>query len=160
MASNSLPALSSVAVQDINNSWWEARLGDQRRQVKNGKRSLLSSLNNNRVSARQRRTQLPRRHIKRVVPWDDLSTNTNWLLDGICKLGGTDIDDLAVDLIGVAGVVLEDRDDIGNILVQGDLVWLSVVPGLDCRQGLGVLLNQVGKLEHEVAAVGWCEIPP
>jgi len=160
MAGNSLTTLSSVAVQDIDNSRWETSLGDQRRQVKDGKRSLLSSLNNNRVSARQRRAQLPRSHIKRVVPWDNLSTNTDWLLDGICKLGRTNIDDLAVDLVGVAGVVLEDCDDIGKILVKGDLVWLSVVPGLDCSQGLGILLNQLGKLEHQVTTVGWCDVPP
>lgn len=70
---------------DVDNTWWETSLLDERGGDVTGKRGLLSGLNNNSVTAGNGRTNLPCPHEKGEVPWDDLTTNTD--LDGMSVRG-------------------------------------------------------------------------
>jgi hypothetical protein len=105
VARKRLSSLSPMSVNNINNSRWETSLLEQTSHVQNRQWCLLSCLKDNRVTTRQCRSQLPRRHLQRKVPRDNLTANTDGLFDSICKLIGTDIDGLAMVLVRVAGIV-------------------------------------------------------
>lgn len=57
-----------------------------------------------------------------------------------------------MDLICIAGVVLDRADDFAQVIVQGDRVWLAIVPCLDCCQRLSVFLNQLSELVENVCS--------
>lgn len=62
---------------DVDDSWWETGLLDQVGGVESRKWSLLSSLQDNSVTAGNSWTNLPCPHEEWEVPWDDLSANTD-----------------------------------------------------------------------------------
>lgn len=164
---------TTVTVNDVNDTGRETSLLDQTSQVKNAKRGLLGSLHNNSVTTCEGRAQLPGSHSQREVPGDDLANHTNGLAQSVGELLGGGVDSLASHLVGPAGGVTERTEDFTEIIVEGNRVRLAcfqfisfigrfdigdkiltVVPGLNGGEGLLVLLNQVGKLEHQVTTVG------
>lgn len=48
---------------------------------------------------------------------NDLPTDTNGFSDCVCKLRRSSIDDLAMNLVGIAGIILQTAADFGKILV-------------------------------------------
>jgi len=118
-------AVFAVAVQHVHHARREAGFFDQGGEIEDRERSLLGGFDDDRVAARQRRPKLPRRHRERVIPGDDLPAHAEWLTKRVRELGGRGVDDLAVDFVCVAAVVLQYAGDLCNVFVQGDLVWLA-----------------------------------
>lgn len=61
----------------VDDSWWEASLLHQICGNESRERCLLSSLENNRVTGGNSRSNLPCPHEQWEVPGDDLTANTN-----------------------------------------------------------------------------------
>ena len=78
-----------------------------------------------------------------LLPWYDLTTHSDGLADRVRKLGRRGLDDLTVDLVGPAAVVLEYLDELLDV-GHGVGVRLAVVPRLDSREELLMLRRQVG----------------
>lgn len=79
------------------------------------------------------------------------------LLAGVVHHAGVDIDGLALDLVGPSTVVADAANDGANI-TAGHVDGLAVVERLDSSEKLGVLLSDVGKLEHQVGTGVWCGV--
>ena len=109
-------AVLAVAVQHVHHPWREAGLFDQRREVEDREWGLLGGFDDHRVAARKGWTEFPCRHRERVVPRDDLPAHAERLTESVGEFGGGRVDDLAVDLVGVAAVVLEHARDLGDVL--------------------------------------------
>lgn len=72
---------------------------------------------------------------------------------------GRDVDGLALDLVGPAGVVSQAADDGADVaLGHGD--GLSVVEGLDGGEEVGVLLGDVGELVQVDGTLGGGDLLP
>lgn len=159
MCCNSRTSLSPVTIEDVDNSWWETSFLDQVRKNQDTERSLFRSFNHNCIPTRQRRTQFPRRHSKRIIPRNDLAADTHWLSNGISKLRWSSINDLAMDLIRITTIVFQNRNHLSNI-AQGVIVCLAIVPGLDRGEEFGILRAEVREYHHHVAAVGGGHVAP
>lgn len=84
----------------------------------------------------------------------DLSANTNWLLLDVVEVVWVGIDDLALDLVGPAGVVVEATRGHADIdLGHGDS--LAVVKSLDGSEKVEVLLEEIGETVEKLSAVLW-----
>jgi hypothetical protein len=69
------------------------------------------------------------------------------------------IDNFALNLIGPATIVSQAASNHGNInLCHSN--GLSVVERLNSSQKIGVLLNQFGKFDEELASLFWCLLSP
>lgn len=75
--------------------------------------------------------------------------STHRLLAGVVQHAGVDVDGLALDLVGPSTVVANAGDD-GPDVSAGIGDGLAIVKRLNSGEKLGVLLDDVGKLEHEV----------
>lgn len=91
---------------------------------------------------------------------NDLAADANRLPNCVGKLVPAGFDDLAKHLVRKPSIVTKRLGDLTEILVQGDLVRLPVVPGLDSGQRLAVLLDQVGEAAQQLSTVGGGQIPP
>ena len=131
----------AVAVDDVDHARREAGFFDQIGKIQHAQGRLLRQLEHYGVAARERRSKLPGCHQQRKVPWDDLTAHADWLADGVGQLRRADVDDLAVVLVSVAAIVLVDIDHFGHVDIQGVVVHLAVVPGVDGRESLGMLLG-------------------
>lgn len=60
-------------------------------------------------------------HHKWEVPRDNLPTDADGFVFRICQLSIIRLDSLAVNLIGPAGIVLEDGDTLGEVFIQRHL---------------------------------------
>ena len=116
-------------VQDVHHPGWEAGLFDQGREIQGRKRGLLRGLQHHRVPCRERGTELPRGHSERVVPGDDLPAYPQRFAQRVGQLVGPRVDDLAVQLVRVAGVIAQGAGDFGDVFVQGHRVGFTVVYG-------------------------------
>ena len=69
-----------------------------------------------------------------------MGADTEGFTDGVGEFGGASVDGLAVELVGVAGVVAEGGGDLGDVFGEGDGVGLAVVPSFDCGKsgGMGI----------------------
>ena len=79
-------------------------------------------------------------------------TCTHGLETGVGEGVGVGIDGLALDLVGVAGVVAEAADDGTDVTLRhGD--GLAVVQGLDGGEEVCVLLGDIGQLVQKLASL-------
>jgi hypothetical protein len=89
---------------------------------------------------------------------------TNWrqtygFLSCVCKGIWVGVDNLALDLVGPASIVSQATSNHRNInLCHSD--GLAVVERLDGSQEVGILLNQIGELNQQLATVLWGLLSP
>lgn len=150
----------SVPIDDIDNTRWEASLLNQIAHNQHRERRLLSEFKDNCVATAKRRAQLPTSHTQGIVPRDDLAADTNGLLQCVSKFGRADVNDLAKVLVGVASVVLEGTDDLLDIFVPRNAVWLAVVNSLNSSQDLAISIDEIGELGHKETALSARETFP
>ena len=111
------------------------------------------------LPAASARAPLPGQHEQREVPGNDLADDADRLAQRVGEVIAADRDRLAVDLVGPAGVVAQAVDHRGQVALRlGDR--LAVVERLELGQLVDVLLDQVGQLVHEPAAVGGVHLAP
>ncbi len=150
----------AVAWDNVDHTVGESSLSDQFSQQQGAQRSLLGGLQHNGAAGRQRRPQLPRGHQQWEVPGNDLSDHAHGLAPGISvKLGGKR-DGVAFNLGGPARHVAEQIDSQGNVGHAGDGQRLAVVQALQLRELLQMLLDQVGELPDQAAAIGSGHLRP
>ena len=141
------------AVEDVDDAGREARLLGQLGDAQGRQRRLLGRLHHDGVPAGQGRAPLPRQHQQREVPGDDLADHADRLPQGVRQEVAPDRDRPALDLVGPAGVVAQGVADALHVaLGVGDR--LAAVERFERGELGGVLLDQVGQLEEELAAVG------
>jgi hypothetical protein len=80
-------------------------------------------------------------------------------LSCVCEGIRVCVDDLAFDLVGPATIVSPAASDGSNVTLSH---WnsFSVIKRLNGSQKINVLLNQIGKLDQQLATVLWCSLPP
>src|SRR5208337_1416329 len=129
-------------------------------RAQRGQGSRRGRLEHARTARGQRRTPLPGGHEQREVPGDDLPSDADRLLLGVAEVVAPDGDDLALDLVGPAGVIAEavDHERQVDVAALGD--WLAVVKGLELGQLVDVLLGQVGEPVHQAAAIAGVHLAP
>lgn len=130
-----------MTVDDIDDTRRESGLRNVPGQDQHGQRSLLSELEHHCVTAAECRSQLPARHAQWVVPRDDLSTDAQRLFQRVGKLLRANVDNLTEVLVREASIVPQHVGDLFDILVECCSVRLSIVNGLDRRQGIGVFID-------------------
>ncbi len=141
------------AVDDVDDARREAGLEGQLADAQGGQRRLLGGLHDDGVAAGQGRAPLPGEHQQREVPGDDLADDADRLAQRVGEEAAADGDGAALDLVGPAGVVAERVDDALHVAARvAD--GLAAVERLERGQLLGVLLDEVGELEHQPAALG------
>lgn len=105
----------AVAVDEVYHSGRESSLANELAKDKDAQGSLFRCLEDDGVATCQGRTELPRRHGQWVVPWNDLTDDTDGLAEGICEFLGGGADGLAISLVGPAGVVADCADGFCEI---------------------------------------------
>jgi hypothetical protein len=120
----------ALAVDDVDHSGREAGVSDKIGEVQNRERRLLCWLEDDCVAARQRwaesaiascqpdssRSQrvafhaapalLPSRHAQRIIPRDNLPTDSHRLSHSVSQLGRARVNDLSMSLVRPSSVVL------------------------------------------------------
>lgn len=129
------------AVEQVDHAGREPGLFDQGGQVQDAERGLLGGFEHDGVAACERGAEFPCRHRERVVPGDDLRADAEGLADCVGEFGRAGVDDLAVQLVGVTGVVAEGGRDFGDVFREGDGVGFTIVPCFDGGEGFGVFVN-------------------
>jgi len=145
---------------DVDHTRGKASLLDQCTGNVRRKRGLLSSLQDDCVTGGDGGTDLPCPHEDGEVPGNDLTADTNRLLADVVECVGCCVDDLALDLIGPTSVVPQTSSGSRYIDVLGHAEGLAVVEGLDSSEKVGILEEQVGKLDKKLSAVLGCLLPP
>lgn len=87
------------------------------------------------------------------VPRDDLTDNTDRLMNRVTKLGGVDINDLASVLVGPSSVVSESGGSFQDVESSSDGIGLAVVEGLQSGEFVSVLFDQFGDLDEDLASL-------
>lgn len=137
---------------DVDNTGGEASLLNEFTHVQTRERGLLSSFQDNGVTGRDGRTNLPCPHENREVPGNDLTANTNGLVAGVGESLGVGVDGLTVDLVGPASVVADTANSHTQVnLGHGE--GLAVVQGLNGGELLNVPLDQVSQLVQQLTPV-------
>src|SRR5262245_51954175 len=126
----------------------EAELAEPERR----ERRQLGRLQDDGVAARERRTELPARDVRREVPRDDEPDDAERLAER-GRNASRDRDRLAAVLVDGARVEVEDLRDHADLASRAR-DGLADVLGLDPRQLLAVLLHQRRDPAQELRAVG------
>lgn len=159
MGGESVAGFFTISVHDVNHARRE-NLRDQTSKEENGEGSLFGGLQHDGVSAGKSGTEFPGGHGQRVVPGNDLAADSNGLLQGIGELLRRCGNRLSMDLVCPSRVVSYGADDLAEILVQRNTVWLSIVPCFQRGKRLFILLQQVGELVHQSTPIGSWKIAP
>ncbi len=153
------------ASDDVDDARGEPSLQQQLAEPERGQRRLLGGLQHDGACARQNRSELPRRHQQREVPRDDLPNHADRLAEGVREvLAGRrerrDRNGRALDLRRPARHIPEQvrrQRDVGG---PRDRERLPVVERLEHRELVAVLLDQIGDLPDQPAAIGRVHPPP
>jgi len=86
------------------------------------------------------------------VPGHDAPYHPQGFPEGVVQKGTRHRDRLAVDLVGHSGKVPEVLHHRGHVDLSGLEIRLSVVPGLQGGQLVGVLLDEIGEAPKELRA--------
>ena len=122
-------------------------------KTQRGQRSLLRGLQDNRVAASQRRSQLPRREQQREIPGNDKPDNTDRLAESIGKRRLERIHRFAVNLCRQPGVIAQNVDHHGHIDMARFKDRLAVVERLKLGNLFNILLDQVSELPNQPSAI-------
>ena len=91
---------------------------------------------------------------------DNLATDTNGLSHGVGELIWGCVDDLAKDLVGVSSIVTDCLSGLGQVVIEGNGIWLSIVDCLDGGERSAVILDELGQAVHQLAAVNTGQLAP
>lgn len=91
---------------------------------------------------------------------DNLATYTNGLPYGVRELIRGCIDNLAKDLVGVSSIVTDCLSGLGQVVIEGNRIRLSIVDGLDGGERGAVVLDELGQAVHQLSAVNAGHIAP
>lgn len=86
------------------------------------------------------------------VPGNDLTDNTDRLVDSVGQLVRVNIDDLASVLVGPTTVVSERGGSLHDVERSSNGVGLAVVEGFQGGEFIGVFFNQFGDLDEDLAS--------
>mmetsp|Transcript_39887 Transcript_39887/g.69060 ORF Transcript_39887/g.69060 Transcript_39887/m.69060 type:complete len:559 (+) Transcript_39887:102-1778(+) len=133
---------------------------DKLHQHHDGVGGLLSRLENNGVTSRQSRGNLPGSHQERKVPGDDLAHHAQRLVEAdahhvLVELGDGSL--VGADHTSEVTEVVHDQGKIGS---KGLTDGLAVIHGLNHGKILQVLLDGVGDLQQDVASGGRGSLAP
>ena len=146
------PGRAARPGHDVEHAGRDPRLECQLAEPDRRQRGVAGGLEDRRVPGGQRRRHLPRGHQQREVPGHDQPDHADRLAQRQVEPGLRDRDRLAEDLVGGAGVVVEDEAHPGDLAARaGDR--LADVPALELGQLLGVGLDQRGELGQRPAAL-------
>ena len=149
----------AIAVEHVDDAVGEACFQGQLGQAHAGERRLLGQLHDDGVAAGQGRAPFPGQHQQREVPGNDLAHDADRLPQRVAQEVAADGHGAAFDLVGPAGVVAQGVDDALQVAAGvGD--GLAAVERFQGGQLLGLLLDQVGQLEQQSAAVGGVHLLP
>ena len=157
---NGLTSCWTETGENVDDTSGETGLGDQLGNVESRERRLLSNLHHDRVASCQGWAEFPSLHEKREIPWNDLTTNTNWLVASIGKEVAGDWDRLSVVLVSKRGIVSVNINGVWQVNIVGDGVRLAVVQRLQSSQLSAITFHQVGKLVQELASAGSAHTSP
>lgn len=166
------------AGDEVEDTGGEAGLLDEVGEDETRQGRLLGRLHDNGVAGGQGRADLPGKHEQGEVPGNNLTADTNLedqlatevqserarvvtygLLAGVVEHVGGNVDGLALNLVGPATVVTDAGGNGADIaLGHGD--GLAVVKGLDGGEQVEVLLDKVGELEKQAAALRGSDLAP
>jgi hypothetical protein len=138
---------------DVDHSVGDAGHLCEVRVVERGKRRLLGGLDDDGAARGERRADLEEEHHGGEVPGDDDAHDADGLLERVALIPAGDAQDVAVDLVGSAGIVAQHLRGRGYV---DDLAQQQQLPGVGTvqrRQLLRVLLHQVRQLAHDPPAL-------
>ncbi len=141
------------AVEQVDHARRESRLDGQFADAERRQGRLLGGLHHDRVAAGERRAPLPSEHQKREIPRDDLTDDADRLSQGIREEAAAHRHGAAFHLVRPTGVIAERVDDA--LEVAGRVRdGLAAIVGFERGEFARVLLDQVGELRDEKAAIG------
>lgn len=103
---------AAVAVDQVHDAWRETGFFDQSAEDEDAEWCLLGGLEHYRVAAGESRSKLPGGHGKGIVPWDDLSHDTDGLAERVRQLLRGSANGLTKRLVSPAAVVSDSGDGL------------------------------------------------
>src|SRR5579859_187298 len=140
------------AIDNVDNSRWQAHFFQPIGQLQRGQRSLLGGLENAGATSGERRRQLPGGHEQRIVPRNDLRGHAHRLAQGETQRVGRHGIDVPEDLGGQTAVVFETGGHVGDVIF-GFHDGLAGVAGFEVGKAGGILANFLGQLEQNTATI-------
>ena len=138
---------------DVEHTRWESSLLNECGSIQSGQWCLLGWLHDNHITSGKCRSDLPRQHHQRKVPWDNLPANTNWLVASVHKGIRVGIDSLTMNLVGPSTVVAQARNRTVNIYCLSHTNCLAIVDGFDSRENFRIALEEIGQLMKKIATL-------
>ena len=160
MPDDRLPGGHAVPGEDVEDAR-RKQVGGELRQPKRCEGSPFGRLEDDAVARRQRRPDLPHRHVQRVVPRRDQAGHTDGLAPEDARealdvlTGGPPLQETSASGEETK-VVRDDRKLVGH----GQAVYLADVLRLDPAQLLGVLVDPIGQLEERIHPILGRRIQP
>ena len=139
---------------NVDDTRWNTSLLDELGELQSREWSLLGGLEHNDVTSSQGWSNLPGEHEEWEVPWDDLTTDTDWLVTSVGELGVVHLNGLTVVLVGPSCVVSEVGCCFGNVECRRDAEGLSVVEGFNGSKLVLVSLNGISESLQDSASLG------
>jgi hypothetical protein len=153
------PAMGPWPGTTLSDAGRQACLREDRSQHERGERGLGRGLQHHRASGREGRSDLPAREVEREVPGHDGAHDTHGDPLREHEVAGVHRPHLTAHLVGPARVVAQHLHRLGDVDLRLEQ-RLAVLPGLDLRELLGALLEQIrGAGQHGPALPGR-ELPP
>ena len=152
--------IGTEAAHDVHDAVRKARLAEQVHHRDDRRRRVLRGLHDDRVAGGQRRRHLPRRQPQRRVPREDGGHHAVRLVQRVVQgVGAVDRDDVALDLVGQAAVVVVPAGHRPQRRAQLD-VGLAVVAALGRHQFVEVVQHEVTESMQEPAPGGRGQVRP
>ena len=147
------PGRLTHAVENVDHAFRKTGSQSQFGQPHAGERRLLGELHHDCVAAGKGRAPLPGEHQQREVPGNDLPDDADRLPQRVGEEVAADGNGPPFDLVGPTGVITERIEHALHVAAGvGDR--LAAIERFEDRQILGVLFDEVGQFEHQLAAVG------
>jgi hypothetical protein len=142
--------LGTRAGHDVEHAGGQACLERQAGEHQRGQRRVLRRLEHDAVARGERRADLPRRHVERVVPGRDRGAHAERLAhDRRAQPGDVLAGRLALEGARGAGEEAQVVDGQGQVERRRELQRLAGVGALHARELVGALLEQAGQMvEH------------
>ena len=143
-----------MAGDDVDHARRETGLFDQAAEIEHRRRGVLGRLQHNRVTRRQRRPDLHCDEEELRVPRHDRGHDAErFALGEDEQVRLVDGQSLAADLVGAAGVEVEELGDVFRLPARL-LQHLAGIDGLCPAEILRLLRQQVGEIAQAAAAFG------
>lgn len=143
----------AVAGDDVDDAVGDAGFLGEAGHAEAGEGRLLGGLHDDGAAGGEGGAPFPGHHEHGEIPGDDLADDADGFFAGVAEVVAANGDGLAVDFVGVAGVVAEavDRErEIGSFAVADGF---AVVERFEGGELGGFLFDEIGEFVHEAAAV-------